>query len=77
MEKYVNILEEWDDVVSDSRQIAESDNLDPISIVKNFETSLSKLKDIVTDSLEKINKQIKIQLTDYLNVHWEHEMLAL
>ena len=59
MEKYINILEEWDDVVSESRSIAEEEKLDPITIVKNFEITLASLKSITVDSLMKIKKKIK------------------
>lgn len=58
MQKFINILEEWDDVVSESREIAENQNLDPIGIISNLDTSLNEIKNIIYKSLETINGKL-------------------
>lgn len=44
MQKYVNILEEWDDVVGESWQIAENDCLEPLTIMDNIQGNMTKIK---------------------------------
>jgi hypothetical protein len=44
MQKYVSILEEWDDLVSENWEISENDNLDPLLLLDSLDPALSKLK---------------------------------
>lgn len=77
MQKYIDILEEWDDIVSDNWEIAENDNLDPEIIIENYDSYLTQLKDIISSSQQKINLKIKDLLCEYLNQLWENKRMDL
>ena len=47
MQKYINILEEWDDIVSENWEIADNDNLDPETIMENYDQSIAKIKEVI------------------------------
>lgn len=77
MQKYVNILEEWDDIVSDNWQVSENSSLDPMTIIGSYDVSLSRVKDIVHLSEKKLNAFIQGILTEPLNSYWENQRMDL
>lgn len=72
MQKYVSILEEWDDLVSENWEISENDNLDPLLLLDSLDPALSKLKLILKTTENRLIDTIRATLTELLNAYWEY-----
>lgn len=70
MQKYVSILEEWDDLVSENWEISENDNLDPLLLLDSLDPALSKLKIILKTTENRLIDTIRATLTELLNAYW-------
>ena len=71
MQKYVSILEEWDDLVSDNWEISENDNLDPLFLLDTLDADLNHLKAILKQSELRLDDKVEDTLRDLLNAYWE------
>ncbi len=54
MQKYVSILEEWDDLVSDNWEISQNDNLDPLLLLDSLDPAFTKMKSILKTTQHKL-----------------------
>ena len=70
MQKYVSILEEWDDLVSDNWEISENDNLDPLLLLDSLDPAFNKMKSILKTTEYKLIDAIRNTLSELLNAYW-------
>jgi hypothetical protein len=75
MQKYVSILEEWDDLVSDNWEISENDNLDPLLLLDSLDPALARLKAVLKTTEARLTDTVRSLLTAPLHAFWQYSQL--
>lgn len=75
MQKYVSILEEWDDLVSDNWEISENDNLDPLQLLDSLDPALARLKAVLKTTEARLTDTVRSLLTAPLHAYWQYSQL--
>lgn len=78
MEEYVNVLEEWDDMVGEDWNEEETKWLDPTEwlIGGRIEGSLGVLKAVGEEAYVRVEKYLK-SFEEYLRICWEHSLFNI
>ena len=75
MQKYVDILEDWDDIVCDSWEISPEKYLDPTSFLDYYSNDLKiqKMKNIIRLGFQKMEGFIHNKFTKFLTIYNENQ----
>lgn len=79
MQKYVNVLEEWDDVVAESWEVAPDENLNPTEFLESYtsDIKLQKIAQLLKGNIEKVGHFVRQRFTEYLQLFYENQQLDL
>ena len=76
MTPYVNILEEWDDMVGDDWEMPDSNYLDPNDILENTNRFVDTLKEILQEAFQRCDKYLE-SFNEFLMIYWENSLVNM
>lgn len=77
MEKYVHVLEEWDDIVCESWEVASEEYLNPNHLLETYssDTKSQRIASLVKKGFERLMVYIREKFTPFLQTYFENEQV--